>query len=443
MTYEINPRIDELEKRVDWIENYLGRHGAPVAPQTIAIPPVLTGTADKEVAKEWRCIRCGSPIPENSGVLCSTCQAAQSRPIQPPPVPRVTFTGNGGGSTQTEKPDAEFILGARILPRVGAVLVLLGLAFFAGWAYTNGWITPWLAFLGEVGASVAFLAIGFGLGRTKEQFGEVLKAVGSAGLFTSLAAGHLYHHVFNAEAMLGGCLLLSTANMAYSVAAKSRTFWGLGLAGGLITAFLPLTQNNILVSEQLVTLVVSTALVTAGMQRWLKAIVGAWTIFLFPQPAFINSHLPWVVRVAHLEGVSLIAILAYAFAYFENNTFDARAWAPRIMGIGAGLLGFYVQDGPLGSLHVAVLGASVAATALYASKKPALQSSLYFTAGGLVLVLAPFGLPIWYAPAAMIALAACLLAAEAKIKRSELCWLAAYEVVSASSVALVRFDQLT
>ena len=430
MTNSPESRIDDLEMRVGWIEKYL--QGQSIR-QPVTPPPIVSSPQPVSVQETQRnCWRCGKPTQSANELLCPSCLAN----VKLPPIPQVTFTQRA----PKEEPDTEFILGARLLPRIGAVLVLLGLAYFAGWAYTNGLITPWMAFLGEVGASFSFLAMGFGLSKTKEQFGEILKAVGSAGLFTSFAAGHLYHHVFNAEAMLGGCLLVSVANMGFATAAKSRTFWGLGLIGGFITAFLPTTQRDFASSEALYSLVMATALVTAGMQKWIKAILGAWTVYLLPQLVLAHTQIPWMVRIGHLEGVSLLAVLAFVFAFYEGNSFDPNAWSPKVMGIGAGLLGFYVQSGELGSLHVSILGVAIGALALIASAKPTLQRSLLFTAGALLFVLAPFGLTIWHTSALMIALAWGLLIAEYRLRKVELCWLAAFEIVAASSMALFRYD---
>lgn len=432
MAIELEFRVQELEARVDWIETYLGRLTAKPVSQ-VPPPPILKSTT--EIA---HCRVCGKAILGPSGSLCADC-ARRSAQSAAPPMPKVTFTN---GEPKRASDDTEFFLGARVLPRVGAVLVLLGLAFFAGWAYTNGLITPWLAFLGEVGASVAFLALGFGLGRTKEQFGEVLKAIGSAGLFTSFAAGHLFHHVFNAEAMLGGCLLLSVANMAYAVQGKSKTFWGLGLAGGLISAFLPLHQNQVSVSETLLSLVIGSALITAGAQKWLKAVAGTWLAYIMCQLPMVQSTLPWVTRVAHLEGISLLAILVYARAFLEGNSFDRKATAPKLFGIGAGLLGFYVQSGPMGSLHVSILGFAIACSAFFFASKQGLQRSLLFTGAALLLVLAPLGLTIWHTSAVMIGLAIGLLIAEARFKKVELTWLAAFEIFAAAGMALARYDAI-
>lgn len=445
MTSNPEGRIDELEKRVDWIERYLGRQTAP----TIVPPPIIQPAAALESSPREnvarRCPRCGYAMHDSGSALCDRCLAASAQASATagaaPSAPRVTFTQ--AGADAGKRTDTEFILGARILPRIGAVLVLLGLAFFAGWAYTNGLITPWLAFLGEVGVSVAFLATGFGLSKTKEQFGEVLKAVGSAGLFTSLAAGHLYHHVFNAEAMLGGCLLLSIGNMAYAAVVKSKSFWGLGLVGGLITALMPLNQNQILTSETLLSMVMATSLVSAGIHKWMKAILGSWTVFACLQVAFVQSDLPWLFRVGHLEGVALLAILSYGYAFWQKNPFDPKAIAPAVMGIGAGILGFYVKSGPMGSLHAGLLGAAIGIFAVVNSKKPNLQSSLIFTAGALLLALCPFGLQSWFTSAFMIALAYLLLAAEMRFKKVELCWLAAFEVAAASVVAMARFNDFS
>lgn len=123
-----------------------------------------------------------------------------------------------------EAQDTEYMIGAKLLPKLGAGLVLLGVLFFVAWGYSSGWITPLMVFSGEILFCLGFIGVGQWKRNEREQFGQILTGIGSCGLYLSVAGGHLVQDLFSGNAMVITFMAFSFANLAYGLASKSKAF---------------------------------------------------------------------------------------------------------------------------------------------------------------------------------------------------------------------------
>lgn len=325
-------RTDEILKRLESIEARLNDlsirvHNAEAAKPPQVIPPPVR-------------------IPDRS--YAAPYQARQMPQYAPPPWPPATPPSKPKPAKAAPNNDAEYVIGAKILPKVGALLMLLALTLLVVLAYSRGLITPAMMFGLEVAFCGAFVVTGIVKRDMKEEYGQILTGIGSCGLYLVFAGGNFYYRLYDGQTLLTLCSLLSQANLAYSYWRSSRSFLIVGLIGGLLTAsVLPnlLTDHSALNAWIHFFILVPAALVVAK-NRWMGMAVGLWaaaTIALIP---ILSYGLPWPDKVAILYASTAVCMSAYASSYRQWE-FDPKNLALPGMLWFAGLIGLLVAHGGL------------------------------------------------------------------------------------------------
>lgn len=287
-------RLDAIESRVASIERRMYPVAPPVTPPKV--PAHIT-----EVA--WT-------TPPPSGM--------------PPPVQQerpVAAVANAS--------EIEYNIGAKLLPRVGAVALVAGISYAASIALNRGLITPAMIFGFLCVVCVAFMGFGFWKRSEKEQFGDLVTAVGSAGLFVNFAAGHSYQHLYEGKTLLMLFLAHSVLNLGYSLWRGSKAFWALGSFGGFIAACMPLDQHNAHACLILTLLVVAAGAAVVARHKWQGGAVTLWLAGLaiemycpiLPSRGQVFVWIPYAMVLT-----SMVCVAAHAFSYQESST-NARAGA--------------------------------------------------------------------------------------------------------------------
>ncbi len=197
-----------LTRRVFALETQLGRGSAP-AP---VIPPVVETPAPAEKVTYW-------PPPA-------------ARPL-PPPLPRPSI------ETAQAAPTLESKFGLAWVNRIGAITVMLGVAFFFKYAVDNEWIGPAGRVMLGVMAGLAAIAAGDRLWkRNQKVFAQGIQALGSVILYLAFFAAFSFYQLIPQGAALG--LMIATTVMTGALALRydARATLLLGLLGGYATPFL-------------------------------------------------------------------------------------------------------------------------------------------------------------------------------------------------------------
>ncbi|MDQ3859742.1 MAG: DUF2339 domain-containing protein, partial [Actinomycetota bacterium] len=167
--------------------------------------------------------------------------AARPAPSAPPPsTPSKPASGVPGRIVALRAParsalDLEDLLGGRLLALVGAVAVLIGLAFLVGLAIDHGWIDERLR------VALAFLGSGTLLGagvwlverRGRTQAALAVAGTGVAGLFLSLCAGSGLYGLTPTALALAGAIAVGAVGASLAVRWDTGTLAGLALVGAL------------------------------------------------------------------------------------------------------------------------------------------------------------------------------------------------------------------
>lgn len=203
------------------------------------------------------------------------------------------------------------------LLKSGALLVMLGLAWFVGYAIIQGWISPEMRVV--MGLAVGFFITLFGglrLRRNMTDQGEVLIALGSTVILLSTWAGQQLYEMFPILVALG-IMFAASAYVAFESVVHRRL--PLALAGMTLANIAPYLVNA--PGSTFTDLSLYLFVVTVGMV-WVIMVSG-WHI-LAPIGAFLLlvHSVPWLVDVDPLNGgiTSLYSIFAFAVMYFVVST---------------------------------------------------------------------------------------------------------------------------
>ncbi len=288
----------------------------------------------------------------------------------------------------------EYWIGARLLPRAGAVLIVLAIAFVAISETSKNPLLDraWLLAL-EALFCVVFIAVGEWKRDELEGFGKTLTAIGSCGLYLTAAGGHFAYHTLTAAAMAGVFALLSLVNHGYAVWRTTRLFFFIGALGGLAAMLFPLAEKDFTTGLAVYVTVTVAAAVACALRKWSRLAIGGWLLGLFILYPAIDSSFPrWAVLLALYVG-SLACITAYVRSV-PTDEVDAWALGAPIALFVTGLIGFLVVHDSLAVLHLVALAAGgIAIGFLYRRQNGAAQPLVI----GSVATLAALG-PLGYQP---------------------------------------------
>jgi hypothetical protein len=324
---------------------------------------------------------------------------ATAPPVVQPPPPRFDVPGpptapppSVSVTPSLPNPDMEYQFGAKWLPRIGAALMVLGIAFLIGLGVNSGWITPKMLFTGAVLLCGTFIAIGLRLRDEHEDFGQVLSGIGSCGLFATFAGGHIYQNLYNGETMVLAFVLWSLANLGFAMWKKSLSFLSIGVIGGFLGSAMPLARDAFETSLGLhaMILVVSAAIIVA--HRFGTVAVGLWIASMVSLlPAVIPTHLPWIERVVAVDLATLICVAAYLLGRPKPDAVTDRLVIGGLIWLG-GILSFGLRWGMDGSWHTVGLSLATALLACSFWRDTVVRNALLWTAASLAFLLAPLGL---------------------------------------------------
>lgn len=296
-------------------------------------------------------------------------------------------------STQaTASADAELRFGSLVLPRVGAGVTLLGIAYLVSLGIARGFITPMHQFWGAI--ALCLSAIGIGVWKRAEgfDFGQVLVGLGSCGLYLTFAGGHVFLKLYEGETLVALVLALSFANLIYGALSPSRTFAAIGLLGGMWASLMPMQEDKVVVSLWIHAVIVAVTAAVVARHKWREMALGAWFVstvsILWP----VLSRGPLAAQLSVLYGASLVCLLAYAWSH-EGWDFDPRAAFLPFAAVTTGFLAVVVGNsfGRHDTAHELLFGAALIASA-WAFKREDVRNALLLSGVLAPFVFAPLGL---------------------------------------------------
>lgn len=258
---------------------------------------------------------------------------------------------------------AEYWIGAKFVPRFGAVLIVLAIAFVAiSESSKNPLFDRTLLLVGEAVFCLAFIAFGEWRRNEMEGFGPTLSAIGSCGLYLTAAGGHFAYGELSGAGMAVGFALLTLLNHAFAVWRNTRLFFFIGATGGLAAMLFPLAEKDMSTALAIYVAVTVAGAVVCAKRRWAQLALVGWFLSLLIIVPIIDSEQSRVSVLLGMNAGALACIAAYARSCAGRETWAVGAPIALFF---TGAVGLWVAKGPLGAanlLALAAVGALIAAT---------------------------------------------------------------------------------
>jgi len=291
----------------------------------------------------------------------------------------------------TEK--AEYLIGAQLLPRLGAALIVLVMVLSAVLGSSKGANVDPRAILGiELLTCVAAIGIGEWKRNELEGFGQVLTAIGACGFYLATASAYYAFGILDDRATAGIMAILAILNLVYAVWRDSRAFHVIAIVGGLAGAVVPLAQQDYHCASAVFICVAAGGAVATGIRVWPILAIVQWLLSLGALVPMIARDQPWNTLIPAFYIASLAPIFAYAYGMARTK---APAWAlpaPAALFL-TGYIGWGMQHTELGAVHVLALSLAAAGSSMALPRGSRVRLSLIVGAIALSAVLVPWCFP--------------------------------------------------
>lgn len=388
------PRIEELQSEIAHLKERLAaiesRLGNPSPP-----PPAVPQQYPRPSAPTY------SPPPPPPTQYPSWMV---DRPLRP------TATQFRGPQDKTASADAEYQIGAKVLPRVGAVVFLLGVVYLVALAISRHYITPTMQFVGEQVLCAGFVVFGLIKRNEKEDFGQILVGIGSCGFYLSFAGAFAYKHLITDEQLVGLFALLSLLNLTFSGWRSSRSFLAIGVLGGFVAAVLPYDKNAMLSGDLQVAITLVAAAIV-GRNKWvgegIALYVASLIASLITKDAAWRSHFLPDVPFLYINGFIAVAGLAIARQSSDADTPSGLITGCTFLTAAIAFVWWYGHEA---AYLVCAYAAAIVLLAFALRKDPVKRDRLILGAALSVVVLVPaawreYTLPAYCGLAIMFAIA--------------------------------------
>ncbi|MBV9268446.1 MAG: DUF2339 domain-containing protein, partial [Acidobacteriaceae bacterium] len=294
MVSQLLRRQEQLESRVALLEGRRPDRDVPVPAADAAAPRLTAQTIENQTREE----------------IVATPPATKTVDAKP-------LFQSSEATQHATGPALETKLGLTLLNRVGAVTLVLGIAFFFKWAVDNNWIGPAGRVLLGVIAGLCGLAIADRLWhRSQQVFAQGVTGASIAVLYVSIYAGFAFYHLVPQALAFLLMVCITGLAIACSLRYAAIAIAALGLAGGFLTPILLSTgQDHPWFLFSYLFLLDATALGLSRKAPGLSQKSSAHPLQLLAAAATIVIYLAWLL--SHTGAVSAKAIATLApFSYF-------------------------------------------------------------------------------------------------------------------------------
>jgi uncharacterized membrane protein len=287
------------------------------APAAIAPPPLQQQPEPILTAAALPASASAPPLPLEAALAATEPPLRQERPepsltaatmpasASAPPLPLDAAPPFTPPAAPQQPEGLESRVGLTWVSRIGAITLILAVAFFFNYAFENHWITETGRVLLAVAAGGAALLAGERFWRTGQRtYGQALTVAGIAFLYLAFWAAHSRYHLLDHPAGFTLMALTTAAAGALSLRYNSQAVAALGLAGGYFTPLMLGTGRDpgFVLGYALLLTCGTAGLVRMRDWRRMEALSLAGSAMLY------LAQLP--VRADHL-GFTLLALALY------------------------------------------------------------------------------------------------------------------------------------
>lgn len=237
-----------LSGRVKQLEEAVRRHLRETKDPADGIsrsegPIAEGGVAENAVEEKAVAEHGGTAIAEHGGTARPPAGVPlQAESLQAEPVAGTTRISNMFRPRTRE--EWETLIGGKLLNRVGALALILGMGFFLKYAFDNDWLNETARVV--LGGAAGLLLIGGGHRfhrRDMRVFAQGLTGTGAAILYLSVYAAYDFYHLIPQPFAFLLMALVTAASLVLSLCYDARAIALLGWAGGFLTPLLLVTAD--------------------------------------------------------------------------------------------------------------------------------------------------------------------------------------------------------
>lgn len=184
-----------------------------------------------------------TPLPPPPPARETPVYKAPSAPAPTERVPDLMRPSGSTGSTGMTQREWESLVGGKLLNRIGALAIIIGVGFFLKYAFDNNWISPAVRVLMGIVAGAGLLVLGKIMhGREYKVFAQGIVGAGIAILYLSMYASFNFYSLVSQQVAFIGMGVVTAVAIWRGLRHDSLAIGILGWLGGFLTPFLLATD---------------------------------------------------------------------------------------------------------------------------------------------------------------------------------------------------------
>ena len=209
--------------------------------------------------------------------------------IAPSPEPAIQphqLTIPAAAKTSRTKEEWEALIGGKLLNRIGALALIIGVGFFLKYAFDNNWITESMRVgVGLLAGAVALIAAAHSSGRGYQIFAQGLVGAGIAILYLSVYASFNFYHLVSQQVAFLCMSVVTVVTFTQAFRYDSIAVSVIGWLGGFLTPFLLSTgeANEVGLFTYVALLDIGILIVLTRKDKWMilepLALGGTYVLF--------------------------------------------------------------------------------------------------------------------------------------------------------------------
>ncbi len=235
------------------------------------------------------------------------------------------FEENDEQKIKEKRKESEFNFGAKVVPAIGILSIVIGVGFFMKYAFDNNLISELGRVILGFASGIIFIIIGERLRKKFSNYSALLVGGGFVLLYLSAKFGAIYN-LYSNEMLLAIMAIITAVAVAVAYKINSRLIGYVSIVGGFLTPFLSWSESpNEFIIFNYVLILLFGMLFLAWKRGWIELIWGSAIGTVLVYVATFSEHYTrgqFSIYWAYLLLFFLFFAIAPTLFYFSKNSKD-------------------------------------------------------------------------------------------------------------------------